>query len=92
MNLTYTDIITNRDLEAFNNLKNNLQELNNDFIEEYFQDVSTSSINNPKESLENDHKIVNLNSKSFSISQLEIWDQKDFIKENQKTILDLINS
>lgn len=91
MDFKYSEIVKKRDLLAYENLKKDLPELDDNFIKKYFEDVSESAIKNPIETLKNDHKIVNLNWKLFSISQLEIWDQKKFIKDNENIILGLTN-
>lgn len=91
MDFKYEDIITNRDILAYENLKKDLPELDEEFIKKYFIEVSESAIKDLIETLKNDFKIVNLNWDNFSISQLEIWNQKDFIKSNKQLILDLIN-
>jgi hypothetical protein len=39
MDFKYLDIITNRDILAYENLKEDLEELNNDFIKKYFEDT-----------------------------------------------------
>lgn len=91
MDFKYEDIITNRDIIAYENLKKNLEELNDYFVKKYFTEVSESAIKNPLETLNNDYKVVNLNWKTFSISQLEIWNQREFIKDNENIILEIIN-
>jgi hypothetical protein len=61
MDFNYTEIITTRDLEAFKNLKNITKELDEKYIESYFVDVSNESIENPEETLINDHKFLEIN-------------------------------
>jgi len=61
MDFKYSEIVKKRDLLAYENLKKDLPELDDNFIKKYFEDVSESAIKNPIETLKNDHKIVNLN-------------------------------
>lgn len=89
-NLRYKEIITKKDLEAYNLLLKDLN-INNEFTGKYFSDVSKEVYENPFKSLENDHKIIPLGNKNISICQMELWNQDKFIKDNLKNITSIIN-
>lgn len=49
---------------------------------DYFNEISNCIFNNPKESIENDTKVVKINGKILHIAQLELWDSLRFVESN----------
>lgn len=89
-NLKYKKILTKKDLDSYNLLFKDLN-IKDDFIRNYFNEVSKSVFLDPYNSLKNDHKIIPINNQSLSICQLELWEQDEFINKNIEYIIKIIN-
>lgn len=100
-NLLYTAIISNtlnfkasvtntRDIKAFDRLKKYIN-LPDNWAEYYFNEIQELSLVDPKKSLVDDIKQVNVGGKKFVISQLELWESEKFLLKNKSLIKSLFN-
>ena len=94
-NLLYTAIIANtlnlkacittpRDIHAVLELKKNTN-LPNNWIEQYYSEVTKNIINDPVTAIVNDTKRLEINDKNYIIGQLELWEAQILI-ENPKLL------
>jgi len=101
-NLLYIAIISNtlnlkaritnkRDLAAVEELKS-FTDLPNDWIMNYFNEVSASILKDPINAIKNDTKIAPINGANYHIMQVELWNSKEFINNHNELILDLLKS
>lgn len=94
-NLLYTAIIANtlnlkacvttlRDIEAALELKK-INNLPNNWIEQYYSEVTKTIINDPVTAIADDNKRLEINGKNYIIGQLELWDPRILI-DNPKLL------
>jgi inorganic pyrophosphatase/exopolyphosphatase len=94
-NLLYTAIIANtlnlkacvttpRDIHAVLELKK-ITNLPNNWIEQYYSEVTKGIINDPVTAIANDTKRLEINGKNYIIGQLELWDPQILI-DNPKLL------
>ena len=88
-----SSVTTERDKKAFQELKD-LVSLDEKWIAKYYQEIESSMLDNPKEAIKNDTKILefpNLNLK-IAIGQIELWNSKEFISKNENSIIEALES
>lgn len=100
--LLYTAIISNtlnlnasitkdKDREAVKVLRD-LGVIPDNWDEEFFNEVSSTIVSNPKKAIKEDTKILNINNNEVCISQLELWNSNSFIANNTKLLEESLNS
>ena len=82
---------TNRDRQALKALEA-LANFKEQWQAKYYDESSLSILNNPKQSLINDTKQIIIQGKDTTISQLELWDSREFVTQNEALILDILKS
>lgn len=86
--LNFKASITNaRDISAFEELSK-IVELPDNWVEKYFRDQEEFIHKNPRESVENDVKVLTFENlgKEIVIGQIELWNSRDFVVDNKDLI------
>lgn len=102
VNLLYTAIISNtlnfraqithqRDIDAAKSLEKYI-DLNKNWDEVYFEELEEIILRNPTQAILNDTKHLTLDEKDLAISQIELWDNEKFIKENYDVIINILRN
>lgn len=66
--------------------------LSNNWKKDYYNEFETSILDNPRDALINDTKVVRIRDQDVVISQLELWNSKKFITHNKATIHEVLKS
>lgn len=100
--LLYTAILSNtlnflaetttpRDKQAFAELKT-FTNLPPDWINQYYQDQERQAYLNTERAVLRDTKIETIKGLNCAIGQMELWNSRDFIKENKEKITLILNN
>jgi inorganic pyrophosphatase/exopolyphosphatase len=84
-------VTTDTDIEARNQLRQNAN-LPTDWDKIYFNEMSQATLANPKGAMLNDTKKQLIEGIEFTIVQIENWDSKVFIHENEQVINEVLQS
>lgn len=87
----FASVTTERDKDSLHELKS-YAGLSNDWKENYFREVSENMLKDPKESMKNDTKILEIGNEKYVIIQIELWDAKKFLLSNEEEITKQLNS
>lgn len=103
-NLLYTAIISNtlnfrstvttdRDREAFEDLKSEIS-LPDNWIEEYYRESESGLLANIEDSIRNDTKVVDFVDKGIKITigQLELWNSYEFVTSHRNIVKNVLRS
>lgn len=90
LNLT-ANVTTDRDRRAFAKLKEYIS-LPENWIEEYYNECEVELFRNPIAAIKSDTKTFEINSYTFTIAQLELWNAKKFLDEYSEIVYDAIDT
>ncbi len=74
------EVTTERDIAAFNELKNHT-DLPSNWIAQYYSEVSQSILQDPQKAVKKDTKRLQISGKEITIAQLEVWSAKELLHE-----------
>lgn len=88
-----SSVTTDRDKKAFYELLK-LVDLDDNWINTYYQEVESSMLSNPEVAIKNDTKIVDFPNLKLKvvIGQIELWDSKEFVFKNEEVIVKTLGS